>query len=201
MSGGAGTKAPATGPLWLIRHGPTHAKTFVGWTDLPADLTDTGKIARLEAALPQAPVISSDLSRAVETASAIQGARPRLPHDPRWRETHFGDWEGLSWQEISARDGARARRVFETPGDHAPPGGESWDRFSARVTAAAEAQTGTRIVVAHMGVILALLQKGLGCSAYDALSHEIAPLSLTVIERVGDWRAGGWHVRQINQEF
>ena len=25
--------------FWLVRHGPTHAKTMVGWTDLPADLS------------------------------------------------------------------------------------------------------------------------------------------------------------------
>lgn len=53
--------------LWLIRHGPTHAKGMVGWTDLPADLSDTAQIARLRAALPDAPVVSSDLLRAVQT--------------------------------------------------------------------------------------------------------------------------------------
>jgi len=31
--------------LWLVRHGPTHAKAMIGWTDLPADLSDAGAIA------------------------------------------------------------------------------------------------------------------------------------------------------------
>ena len=61
----------------LVRHGPTHAKSMVGWSDLPADLSDTAALARLEAALPrEAVVISSDLIRAVATADAIQGDRP-----------------------------------------------------------------------------------------------------------------------------
>ena len=54
--------------LWLVRHGPTHAKAMIGWTDLPADLSDAGAIARLRAALPDAPIVSSDLIRAVTTA-------------------------------------------------------------------------------------------------------------------------------------
>jgi alpha-ribazole phosphatase len=94
--------------LWLVRHGPTHAKSFVGWTDLPADLSDTAALARLEIALPDVPVVSSTLDRAVKTADAIQGVRPRLPHDPRLRETHFGDWENLTWAQIQDRACMRA---------------------------------------------------------------------------------------------
>ncbi|MCX8953857.1 histidine phosphatase family protein, partial [Ruegeria sp. NA] len=33
--------------LHLVRHGPTHAKTMVGWSDLPADLSDTAALRRL----------------------------------------------------------------------------------------------------------------------------------------------------------
>ena len=186
--------------LWLIRHGPTHAKAFVGWTDLPADLSDTAAISRLEAALPQVPVISSDLSRAVDTASAIQDRRLRLPHDPRLRETHFGAWEMLNWADIERRDGALARRVFETPGDPAPPGGESWNDFSARVHAGVGGLSGETIVVAHMGVILALLQKALCCSAYEALGHQIAPLSCTTID-CPDGIDGAWCCDAINRLY
>lgn len=186
--------------LWLIRHGPTHAKTFVGWSDLPADLSDHAAISRLEAALPNVPIISSDLSRAIDTASAIQGTRPRLPHDPRLRETHFGDWELLGWPEISARDPELARSIFETPGDLAPPGGESWNNFSARVYEAITNLNGDTIVVAHMGVILSLIQRALGCSAYEALGHQIDPLSCTEIT-YSDGAGGAWSCNTINHIF
>ena len=41
--------------LFLVRHGPTHAKTMVGWSDLPADLSDTAALARLSDHLPSHP--------------------------------------------------------------------------------------------------------------------------------------------------
>jgi broad specificity phosphatase PhoE len=44
--------------IWLVRHGPTHAKGMVGWTDLPADLSDGAALARLNAHLPQARISS-----------------------------------------------------------------------------------------------------------------------------------------------
>ena len=58
--------------IFWVRHGPTHAKAMVGWTDLPADLSDAARLARLTDHLPSdALVISSDLSRAAATADVI----------------------------------------------------------------------------------------------------------------------------------
>ena len=111
--------------LCLVRHGPTHAKTMVGWSDLPADLSDHDAIASLAEHLPaDALVISSDLSRAVATADAIQGARTRLPHDPDLREMNFGDWELQRFDEVEDQETYRA--FWEHPGDVKPPNGESW---------------------------------------------------------------------------
>ncbi|MBU2937668.1 MULTISPECIES: histidine phosphatase family protein [Pacificibacter] len=184
--------------IWLVRHGPTHVKTFVGWTDVPADLSDTAAIVRLENALPvDVPIVSSTLDRAIKTADAIQGTRLRLPHDPRLRETHFGEWENRSWSQIQALDPALARRVFEDPGQHAPPGGENWHDFSARVYSGLDAITGDAIVVAHMGVILAVLQRALGCSAYEALGHKIDNLSITSIARATP-QSPTWSAHMIN---
>ena len=181
--------------LWLVRHGPTHAKAFVGWTDLPADLSDRNALSRLSAALPQVPVISSDLDRAVKTADAIMGTRPRLSHDPRLRETHFGSWENRKWSDLSTTEQEDARAVFDTPGDTRPPGGESWNQLSARVQAAAADLPGETIIVAHMGVIMALLQHALGGAPQRALAQTIDPLSCTIIDRASNdtasWRASG----------
>src|SRR5690606_31355347 len=90
-AGAQGT--PAMTRLWLVRHGPTHARGMCGWSDLPANLSDHEAINRLSLYLPDAPIVASDLVRAIATASAIGGDRPRLPHDPDLREMHFGDWE------------------------------------------------------------------------------------------------------------
>lgn len=171
--------------LWLIRHGPTHARTMVGWTDLPADLSDRPALDRLEQVLPQAPVISSDLIRAVDTATAIQGVRPRLPHAQTLREFNYGAWENRSFEEIDSPD---LRSYFDDPGDQRAPNGESWNDVDARVT-----ETLTRlaigpdlIVVAHMGVILTQWARAAGKTPYDALAQKIDNLSLTRIDLTQD---------------
>jgi len=177
--------------FWWVRHGPTHAKGLVGWTDLPADLSDRGKLEKLSGVLPQdALVISSDLSRAVATADAIQGPRPRLPHDVRLREMNFGKWENLHYQEIEKTDPETVRAFFEQPGDTSPPGGESWNDVSARVQSAvddlAKAHAGCNIVViAHFAVILTQVQRALNVPPKDALAHQIDNLSVTRIS-IGD---------------
>lgn len=181
--------------LWLVRHGPTHAKVMVGWTDLPADLSDQAAIARLNAHLPIAPVISSDLSRAVATADVL-APRPRLPHDPGLREMHLGAWENRPHAEIAAADPDLSRSFWEAPGQIRAPGGECWDDVVTRVGAALDrlaAEVDVGIVVAHMGVILAALQIAGGLTATQAMSHRIEPLSVTRVH-LGPQR----HIQRIN---
>jgi alpha-ribazole phosphatase len=187
--------------LFWVRHGPTHAKTMVGWTDLPADLSDRAALARLDAFLPRDSVIlSSDLSRAVVTADAICDGRQRLPHDPDLREIHFGAWENRSHDEVSADTPDHVRSFWEMPGDIRPPGGESWNDLSARVTRATDrliaAHAGRDIVVvAHFGAILAAIQRARGCPTTEVFAHRIEPLSVTTLERGGT----GWTCNAVNQ--
>lgn len=185
-----------------IRHGPTHSRSFVGWRDLPADLSDTAQLGRLRAHLPdKALVISSDLARARMTADALtSGGHLRLPDDPNLRELHFGFWDGLNFEEVAARDPELSRRYWEAPGDIAAPGGESWNDASERVAVSvkriAALYPGAHVIaVAHFGVILTQLQRALGLSAYDTLSHPIDNLSVTRI----DWHPEGANAPHINR--
>lgn len=183
--------------LWLIRHGPTHARTLTGWTDLPADLGDSAALARLSAALPVAPVVSSDLVRAVATADAIIGDRARLPHANALREMHFGRWEGLTAAEVAARDPDLSRIFWTDPAAASPPDGEGWEMLAARVHAATDAllaQHDRLILVAHFGPILTLVQRATGESAAGVMGHGIAPLSLTEITVTG----GSWQIARLN---
>lgn len=170
--------------FWLVRHGPTHAKTMIGWTDLPADLSDTAALARLSAHLPaKAPVISSDLCRAVATADVLS-PRPRLAHDPDLREIHFGQWETRGFAEVETEDPVLIRAFWEAPGDIRPPGGESWNDLTARTWAALDRLQGIApdvIVVAHFGPILAALQYAGGMTATQAFAHRIDNLSVTCL--------------------
>lgn len=172
-----------------VRHGPTHAKSFVGWRDLPADLSDAAQIARLRSTLPaRAVLVSSDLQRAEATADAIAGKEHvRLPNDPHLREMHFGIWDGMHFDAVATRDPELSRAYWEQPGDTTAPGGESWNSAAARVHAAvtcinARHPTAHIIAVAHFGVILTQVQRALRISPYEALAHRIDNLSVTTIE-------------------
>lgn len=184
--------------VYLVRHGPTHAKTMVGWSDLPADLSDTAQLARLSAYLPDdAVVISSDLIRASATADAIAGNRLRLPHARGLRELHFGAWELQAFDRVDDPD--RLRAFWDQPGDARAPGGESWNDLRARVDATLTDVIGQHpkrpvIAVAHMGAILTQVQRALRVSAYDAFSHKISNLSVTEVQ----YRTGAWHAEKIN---
>ncbi|HGG04169.1 MAG TPA: histidine phosphatase family protein [Aliiroseovarius sp.] len=186
---------------WWVRHGPTHEKTFVGWRDVAADLSDTAALARLRAFLPaQAALVSSDLVRATATADAVQGAgHDRLPHARALREFNFGAWDGLGFEAVALRDPELSRTYWEQPGDITPPGGESWNAAAARVGGFVDrvnGQGGTRhiIAVAHIGVIMTQIQRAAAQTAVEAIAHKIDNLSVTRL----DWDGAGWHVRMVN---
>ncbi len=186
--------------LHLVRHGPTHAKTMVGWSDIPADLSDRQAITRLQEYLPdKAMVVSSDLSRAADTATAIQGARTRLSHLDSLREINFGAWELRSFREIEAEDPQLAFAYWDNPGEVRPPDGESWNEVRARVDETIDdliAQFAGQdlIIVAHFGVILTQLQRALDLDVQQAFSHRIDNLSVTEVTHLGD----AWTVGRIN---
>ena len=157
--------------IWhWVRHGPTHEKNFVGWRDVPADLSDAPRLARLNLHLPDdALLVSSDLMRAVHTADALAlPSRRRLPHEQGLRELHFGAWDGLHFSEVAARDPDLSRAYWETPGDVMAPEGESWNQTKARVDRVVARINAAHpnahvIAVAHFGVILTQVE------AYDNL--------------------------------
>jgi alpha-ribazole phosphatase len=173
---------------------------MVGWSDLPADLSDTAALARLSAHLPEnGIVISSDLSRASATADAIQGTRTRLPHQPKLREINFGAWELRKFREIEAESPELIRAYWECPGDVRPPNGESWNEVCARVSDAIDAliaaHTGQDlIIVAHFGAILTQVQRAEQLDAEQAFSHRLDNLSVTELT-LGPQ---GWRTYRIN---
>lgn len=186
--------------LWWVRHAPTHETTFVGWRDVPADLSDRALVGRVADYLPaDAVIVASDLQRASTTADAIGGPRTRLPDDPALREIDFGRWDGMHWRDVAARDPQLSRAFWENPGDLRAPDGESWNAASARVATAVDDLTqrfaGRDIVlVAHMGVIMMQIQRAAGCTAYQAMGHKIDNLSVTQMTR----HQGGWTLGPVN---
>ncbi|MGB3050679.1 MAG: histidine phosphatase family protein [Polyangiales bacterium] len=154
----------------LVRHGQSVSNAEGVWQgqgDSP--LSDLGRtqVGTLRAALLGQRydlVLSSDLSRAAETAKA---AGVEVEHDPAWREIHVGDWEGLTMEQVVERfpeqiAALKARRTF------AIGGGESWPEVFQRADACLTAlrqrmpEGGRAIVFTHGGIIAALLSGLLG---------------------------------------
>jgi alpha-ribazole phosphatase len=185
--------------FWWVRHGPTHAKSFAGWRDIPADLSDQAALARLNAHLPQdATLVASDLIRASATADALANNRRRLPDDPALREFHFGQWDGLPFSEVSARWPQLSRQYWEEPGHVAPPDGESWLQAEARINKAVDALLplgGDIILVAHFGAILTQYARAADLSPYEALAQPIDNLSVTCLCFDGAWKVD--HVNHL----
>ncbi|WP_099828076.1 histidine phosphatase family protein [Oceaniglobus indicus] len=173
---------------WWVRHGPTHDRAMCGWRDVPADLSDHAALNRLARFLPgDGLVVSSDLIRARATADAIAGARLRLPPTSALREFDFGAWDGMAFDDIAARDPDLSRAYWETPGDIAAPGGESWNAAAERIAPFVDDINQRHpdrhvIAVAHFGVILSQLARATGRSPYDVLAQKIDNLSVTRLD-------------------
>jgi len=152
----------------LLRHGVTEwnaIKRIQGRTD--THLAEAGRAAlarlRLPAPLDGYTAWSSPLTRCLETAAILGVAAPRT--DPRLAEMAWGDYEGLTLDEIRARDGA-AFAAKEARGlDFQPPGGESPRMVQARVgffLAERAAEGAPAMVFTHRGVIRAVLALATG---------------------------------------
>lgn len=104
-------------------------------------------------------VVSSDLSRAADTAQSASGP---LELDRTWREIDVGDWEGMTMEQVVEQfpeqiAALKERRTF------AVGGGESWPEVFARADEALRAlrermpEGGRVIVFTHGGIIAAIL--------------------------------------------
>ncbi len=178
--------------LVVVRHGRTAWNAdgrFQGHTDVPLDATGREQARALAATLRGErfdALVASDLSRARETAEAIaQGRATSLAVDVRWREMGFGAWEGLTWEQIVAREPALAGRSLTEPRGYVPPHGESFAVVCERVAEAlldiaATAPDGGRVLVAtHAGPLHALLRIALGETAAAAVKVRFTPASVT----------------------
>lgn len=166
---------PIVRRLILLRHGQTEynaGRRMQGQldTDLSAVGVEQADVAG-RALATRGPLLirSSDLRRAHETALALASVTG-LPvtTDARLRETHLGDWQGLTHAEVDEVSPG-ARRQWRDDAHWAPPNGESRVHVAARSVPvidelvaglgdwgrgdAAEAPV---VLVAHGGVIAAL---------------------------------------------
>ena len=199
---------------WWIRHAPvtSHAGRIYGQQDVEADFTNSAAaLEGLAALLPEDLVlITSDLKRAVTTADAIAmagAAWRQTERDPGFREQHFGDWQGLSSEELATVREKLPHSGWLAPAFERPPNGESFSDVIGRVVPAiirhTSQHTGRDIVaVAHGGSIRAALAYALELDPESALSFSLQNLSLTRLDHIetGD-DSGVWRIVCVNRVF
>ncbi len=157
----------------VLRHGQSEWNAVHRWQGVAdSPLTELGRNQAIETAWTLAgldvtfsSIWSSDLSRAHETAAIIGDALALGPPtlEPRLREAHAGEWEGLTPDEIEV----------SWPGwleqHHRPPSFEPFDTVVARTVdalhhiagrtiGAAAGRAPAALVVAHSGVIRSLIR-------------------------------------------
>ncbi len=159
--------------LFLARHGQTAWNLELraqGHTDIPLD--ETGKrqaelLAECLSSFGIGKVVSSDLSRAAETARMVASAAGApLLLDARLRERSVGEYEGSPFAEMQARLMEKAQAEEVDLWRVRPPGGESLEDVFERVQPIAtwlfEEQEDT-LVVGHgavCGLLMARLVRG-----------------------------------------
>jgi broad specificity phosphatase PhoE len=187
--------------LVLWRHGETDynaAGRMQGHLD--SVLTPVGRnqarfaipaLARFEPEL----VIASDLRRATDTAVVLTDALGvPLRVDKRLRETHLGQWQGLTGVEVD-RDWPGDRDRWRVDSGWAPPGGETRVEVAERALEVVtdmreESPAETVLFATHGGLIVALTARLMGLP--PEVWHSLGGISnchwVELILRHGSWR-------------
>ena len=192
----------------LIRHGVTPHTTSGAYSGggVPGpSLSGHGRIQAAQAAdlvhrigrqiwpdVPRATsIVASPMIRTQETATAISRRLGRaVVTDHRLAEGDFGEWEGLTSDEIEERWPGQLRDWHET-GTFAIPGGESIAQTGQRLAGAmddliASSLGKTVVVVSHAVALRSVIGTAFGAPASQWHRIRIAPASVSMIRYWAD---------------
>jgi len=160
--------------LLLVRHGETDwnvTQRFQGQTDVPLNQKGHQQAAAIAQHLASEEIhaiYSSDLSRAWDTAEEIaKNHQCEVVAEPRLQEISFGQWEGMTYDELQQREPEAVKAWHNDIGSFSPPGGETLQQLSVSAAAAYQHisvnhQDQTVILVAHGGSLQMLITNLLG---------------------------------------
>ncbi len=177
------------GTLLLVRHPPVTLawqKRCYGQSDpglSRAGKAMVGPLVNELVSLKPDLILHSDMVRT--RAIALPLARClgiAAQAEPLWRERHFGDWEGQSWQRIYHETGNAMDGMIDDPDGFRPGGnGETTSEMTLRITKALAAipNAGCIAIISHGGP-LAAARHYASSNANDLLQNLIpAPGSIT----------------------
>jgi len=193
--------------IYLLRHGRVvgaETQRFIGHLDVPlcehGERQSVAQAARLSA-VPLAAVFSSDLARARRTGEIVASPHGLAPIVvPTLREMAMGRWDGLTAEEIRAREPDAFAAWMARVGEFPFPEGESVPDLAARawpaVESIASAYEGRAVaIVAHGGTnrVLLCMALRLGLDRLLAFGQDYA--ALTILEHAAD----GWRLLRLNE--
>jgi alpha-ribazole phosphatase len=192
--------------LILVRHGEPEASAHgrcYGRLDValsPRGRAQAVSLARFLGHAQLDAVYSSPSQRALETARPLARAHAlEVSTDGRLREIDFGAVEGLTWDEIRAREPTLFSAWMRRPTEVSFPGGESFAELQARVLDGARAllsqHAGETIALfLHAGPARVLLADALGLAPANLFRIDLSHAGVSVIDHLD----GTQVVRLIN---
>jgi broad specificity phosphatase PhoE len=138
-------------------------------------------------------VVASPARRAWQSAEILTGGMPaRLEAD--FREIDFGRWEGRTLAELEASDPIAFRQWRGGAPEFEYPGGEPRASFRARVMRGLEGLLGApgtgALVVAHKGVVRAIVEKLTGEALADRAQPQLGDVVFVTRRPDGRWMLG-----------
>jgi alpha-ribazole phosphatase len=175
----------------FVRHGQAEGQDsgkVLGSTD--ADLNAKGReqATMLGTALGKLTwdrVIHSPMQRVVQTMNTAlpEVADPTM--DRRLREINFGDWEGLTFDEIRTIDAVCAEQWLDNNSDFQFPNGEKIADFFSRIedfAADLRKLDGTTLIFAHGGVICHMVSHFINLNYQNAFSLSVDHTSISRVK-------------------
>lgn len=155
----------------------------LGWRQMRSSLGHA-----LEGGTRWNTIVTSPMKRCQAFAQEV-AEQLQLPMQvqPDLRELCFGELEGMTPKEAWARSPQLLADLWKAPEKHTPPGGEPFTDFTARVNASItrllpELEGQHVLVVAHGGVIRAMLTCCLGFAPCDTFKIEIPYAGMTRVK-------------------
>ena len=177
--------------LFLLRHGEVESRyqrVFGGQIDMdlsPQGQAQAAALAKYLKLTPFDAIYSSPMKRAQQTlAPLLANYKIEAKTIPDLCEVHFGDWTGLSWQEVHDKYQVSAFQWLEMLEQAAVPNGECSRTFRSRIEPCLkqilENHSGQSVaVICHGGVIRMMLSILLNLPLPKLAHFEIEYASIT----------------------
>ncbi|WP_299689350.1 histidine phosphatase family protein [uncultured Tateyamaria sp.] len=178
--------------LGLLRHGHTswnRAGRIQGRTDIALDDEARAQLGalRLPDGWADADIVSSPLSRAVETGVLVTGKTPL--EIPALTEMDWGAWEGARGEDLNADPASGFRHIEDWGWDYCPPDGESPRAVRARLLPWVSTLARDTVAICHIGIMRVLLAHATGWAFDGPAPFQIKRNRLFVLHIDGnDWQ-------------